>query len=208
MARQLILAAVLSTLPFTVGATDFGTFGPVFPVEEPSILDTIQSRLGEMEQSGELETWRKEMETTTRGYVNRPNPVTGIKKATEPASFEIDLSIILERDLHDHEGRVFARAGTRINPLEHSRFNKRIIVFDGDDPAQVAFALSKGNELDTLLVLINGAPLELMRAHGRRFYFDQQGVIAARFAISRIPSVITRIDPFMRITEVPVGDAQ
>jgi len=208
MDRRLTLFVFLALLPSALHAKDFGTIGPVFPVTEPSLLETIQLRLRAMETSGELEDLREQMQSTTKSYVNRPRPVQGLSKATEYASFEIDLSITLERDLADHQGRIFARAGTRVNPLAYSRFNKRIIVFDGDDPAQVTFALSDGNELDTLLVLTKGAPLQLMKSHGRRFYFDQQGVITGRFQIARLPSVITRQDPMMLVEEIPLGEAE
>ena len=186
-------------------AKDFGTHGPVWNIAEPNLLEVINARLSSMQESEELDAMREEMQDTTRAYVNRPRPVLGLLPAEETHTYEVDLSITLDRDLADHRGVVFARAGTRINPLDYSHFNQRIVVFDGDVPEQVAFALSEGNELDTLLVLTNGAPLELMRAHGRRFYFDQDGQITGRFQITRLPSVITRGGSRMIVQEVPVG---
>lgn len=183
-------------------AMDFGTHGPVWEVDEPNLLEVIYARLTAMEESGELSAMQQEMQDKTRAYVKRPRPVLGLNRATENRSFEVDLSITLERDLKDHRGQIFAAKGTQINPLHFSQFDKRIVVFDGDDPAQVEFALSTGNELDTLLVLINGAPLDLMRAHGRRFYFDQNAQIVDRFQIARVPSVIERSVERMRVTEI------
>lgn len=209
-AAFLFLAIVGATLvaPEPSLAKDFGTHGPVWEIAEPNLLEVIQARLAAMDESGELEDMREEMQDTTRAYVNRPRPVPGLLPAEEPRSYEVDLSITLERDLMDHRGQVFARAGTRINPLDYSHYNQRIVVLDGDDPDQVSFALSEGNELDTLLVLTSGAPLELMRAHGRRFYFDQDAQITSRFQITRLPSVITRGNRVMVVEEVPVGDAR
>ena len=202
-----IVGATLAT-PGPSLAKDFGTHGPVWEIAEPNLLEVIQARLSAMDESGEFEVMREEMQDTTRAYVNRPRPVLGLQPAEEARTYEVDLTITLERDLMDHRGQVFARAGTRINPLDYSHYNQRIVVFDGDNPDQVDFALSDGNELDTLLVLTNGAPLELMRAHGRRFYFDQDGQITSRFQISRVPSVITRGNRVMLVEEVPVGDAR
>ena len=202
-----ILATLCSSMLCTqVAAKDFGQHGPVFEIIEPSLLDTIHARLGEMEASGELLAMQSEMQATTRTYVNRPRPVLGLLKAEVEYIFEVDLTIEVSRDLADHQGRVFAAAGTRINPLQYSRFDKRIVFLDGDDPAQVAWALSEGTELDTLLVLVNGAPLELMREHGRRFYFDQDGIMVERFQIARVPSEVWRADPVMMVREVPVGE--
>lgn len=194
------------TLAVSASAKDFGTHGPVWDIAEPNLLEVINVRLSAMEDSGELDALRDEMQETTRNYVNRPRPVQGLLPAETERRYEVDLSITLERDLTDHRGAVFAQAGTRINPLDYSHFNQRIVVFDGDVPEQVTFALSEGNELDTLLVLTNGAPLELMRAHGRRFYFDQDGQIVSRFQITRLPSVITRGRRRMIVHEIPVGE--
>ena len=167
LAASLGFAAVLE-------AKDLGTIGETYEIIEPNILEVVYARLQELEADGEFDRLQKEMEQTTREYVNRPRPVEGLLKAEDPYQFEVDLSITLTRDLADHTGRVFARAGTVINPLHFSQFNQKIIVFDGDDPAQVEFAIAQGNEVNSLLVLVSGAPLALMRKHQRRFYFDQQ----------------------------------
>ena len=203
--KTLALAILLGLAGGPACAKDLGTHGPVFEIIEPSILDTIKSRLLEMEASGELDAMQRKMQQTTRDYVKRPRPVSGLGKTEQYASWTVDLSITVAQDLADHKGQVFARAGTVVNPLDYSRFDKRIVLFDGDDPAQVEFALSEGNELDTLLVLVNGDPLGLMREHGRRFYFDQDAVLINRFGIHNVPAVVTRADPFMQIEEIVVG---
>lgn len=197
---------VLALCATSAQARDFGTHGPVWEIAEPSLLDTIKERLGAMEEAGEIDAMRDEMQETTRAYVQRPRPVQGLLKATEDRAFEVDMTITVSRDLTDHQGRVFAAQGTRLNPLHYSRFNKRIVLFDGDDPAQVEFALSEGTELDTILVLTNGAPLELMRSHARRFYFDQDAQMVTAFGIERVPSVVTRGAEAMQVREVAVGD--
>lgn len=201
--RTVLLSIVLAS--GQGAAKDLGTHGPLFEITEPSLLDTIKQRLSDMEAAGELDVMKKEMQDRTKAYVNRPRPVTGLGKAETYARWEVDLSITLTQDLADHNGQVFARAGTVVNPLAYSRFNKRIVIFDGDDPAQVEFALSEGDELNTLLVLMNGDPLGLMREHGRRFYFDQDSVMVDRFGIRNVPAVVQRADPFMQVEEIVVG---
>lgn len=206
--RTLSIAPAIAVflLSSGIGETkDLGTHGPLFEVAEPSLLDTIHSRLSEMETSGAVAKMQRDMENRTRAYVDRPRPVPGLARAERSARWVVDLSITLTEDLADHQGRIFARAGTVVNPLGHSRFNKRIVLFDGDDPEQVAFALAEGGELDTLLVLVRGDPLGLMRAHGRRFYFDQDGVLVNRFGIRNVPAVVRRADPVMQVDEIALG---
>ena len=207
MARRacLTLIAALAGLAAPAPAKDFGVHGPLFPVAEASILDLIRDRLAAMEASGELAAMQRDMQAHVRRRVARPVPVPGIGHARARRSYTVDLSVTVERDLADHRGRVFARAGTVINPLDHSAWTRRIVLIDGDAAEQVRFALAEGDELDTLIVLVAGAPLELTAEHGRRFWFDQQGVIAGRFGVTEVPAVITRADPVMRVEIVPVG---
>ena len=205
---NVIVILALGFQPTLASAKDLGVHGPLFDVAEPSILDAIKTRLNQMEQSGELDVMKKEMQDTTKTYVNRPRPVKGLGKAIENVAWDVDLSITLERDLADQNGRIFAHVGTVVNPMGFSRFNKRIVLLDGDDPAQVQFALSEGDELNTLLVLVNGDPLGLMRAHGRRFYFDQDAVLVDRFGIRNVPAVVSRADPLMRVEEIAVGEVE
>ncbi len=208
MARYVLMtAAALGALLWSdpTVAKDLGTHGPVFEIAEPSILDAIHDRLRGMVASGELDQMRQDMEDTTRAYVQRPRPVAGLTRAVEDRYFAVDLSITVERDLTDHRGVVFARAGDVINPLDYSMFGKRIVMLDGDDPEQVAYALSHGTEIDTLLILTNGEPLALTKQHGRRFYFDQDGVISSRFAITALPAEIVRGQGVMNVHEVALG---
>lgn len=75
-----LLAFLITTLSTSVSAKDYGTYGALFPIIEPSILDTINERLEEMQAAGELDQMQKEFEATTRAYVTRPKPVLGLQK--------------------------------------------------------------------------------------------------------------------------------
>lgn len=185
-------------------ADDFGYYGAVFPVIEPSLLDTIFARLGEMEDNGELDAMREEMQQTTRDYVRRPRPVEGLSLTQTYRQFEIDLSITVAQDIADHNGVVFARAGTRLNPLDHSRFNQRLVVIDGNDPDQVEFALGIAALEPTKIIIVNGDPLSLTSQHQVRFWFDQGGVFVQKFKILNVPAVITRSYPNMIVEEIPL----
>ncbi|WP_140846654.1 hypothetical protein [Paracoccus sp. FO-3] len=187
-------------------AKNFGTYGTVFPIAEPDFLEEIMARLRAMEDDGELARMEREMQARTRDYLERPAAAHDLPPAAEYRAWHFDPSITLDRDLADHNGQIFAAAGTTVNPLAWSGFSKRIVVIDGDAPDQVELALEDGNELDTLIVIARGAPLDLMRAHGRRFWFDQDGVIVDRFGLERLPSIITRADPLLMVEEIPVAE--
>ncbi|WP_342075151.1 type-F conjugative transfer system protein TraW [Yoonia sp. SS1-5] len=204
--RTLLLTVVASTAFVTtqVHAADYGVFGALWPVEEPSILETIYVRLSEMEGNGELAQMEEEMKATARARIHRPHPVLGLGTTEVYNSYEVDLSITLDRDLADHRGVVFARAGTRINPLDHSRFNRRLIFINGDDPDQVQFAVEAAAAEPVKIILVNGAPLDLTEANQVLFYFDQGGMLTERFGLTVVPAVVSRMDPVMLVEEIPV----
>jgi conjugal transfer pilus assembly protein TraW len=208
MARPFAMTLTLTLIASAfqpVVAKDLGNFGEVFVVTEPDFLAALMDRLAAMEADGGLARMEREMQDRTRAYATRPRSTSNLPVALRPARFTVDLSIRLDRDLSDDEGRVFATAGTVVNPLAHSAFRKAILFIDGDDADQVAWALRSGTEIDSLIVLTRGAPLELMRKHGRRFWFDQDGILAAKFQIARLPSRVTRADPVMQVEEVLVA---
>lgn len=199
MASTLGVAMVVSPC---VQARDLGNYGEVFAVTEPDFLAEIMARLKAMEADGGLAKMERDMQDRTRSYAMRPRSAGALPSAEVNRAFDIDLTIQVDRDLADHKGQVFAPAGTVVNPLAYSHFRKTILFIDGDDPEQVEWAVAQGTELDSLIVLIKGAPLELMRKHGRRFWFDQDGVMTGRFQIARLPSRVFRMDPVMRVEEV------
>ena len=71
---------------------------------------------------------------------------------------------------------------------------------DGDDPEQLAWAL--GRKEPAKLILVKGAPLELMRARQRRFYFDQGGKLVAHFAIRAVPALVSQRGRQLEVSEI------
>lgn len=203
-AKTLLLTLCLGATQ--ASAKDYGSLGQLYPIHEQDFLEMVREGFVQMEADGRMERIRKESVAQVKRSVERPRGAS-LPLAQVPRSFTVDLTITLERDLSDQNGTIFARAGTKINPMFYSRFNKRIVMIDGDDPEQVDFALSEGNELDTLIVLARGAPLKLMRAHGRKFWFDADQQMLTKFNIQALPSVVTRADPLMRVDEIPMRGA-
>jgi conjugal transfer pilus assembly protein TraW len=200
LSLSLVLGATLHA-----SARDLGNFGEVFPIAEPDLLALIKGKISALIADGGMERLTTEMQDKARGYANRPKGLD-LPRATEDRSFTLDLSIRVDYDLADQNGVVFAAAGTVVNPLAWSGFDKTILFIDGDDLDQVAWAISQGDELDSLIVLTQGAPLDLSKTWGRRFWFDQSGILTNRFQIARLPSRVTRADPVMRIDEVALPE--
>src|SRR3546814_4322186 len=75
-----------------------------------------------------------------------------------------------------------------------------LLFLDGDDPDQLTWALKQ--DANAKLILVKGAPLELMKARQRRFYFDQGGKLTERFGIRSVPARVRQQGRVLEISEI------
>jgi conjugal transfer pilus assembly protein TraW len=200
-------AAIITLLLTCLGAAtpgiarDYGQQGAVWPIVEPDLLAQIHARLTHLEKTGETARLIEELKRRTIARVNRPEPVAGIGSAAATRSWRFDPTITVERDIADDKGRVIIAAGTRINPLDTVPLRTPLVFLDGDDPAQLAWAVRRFSPTRAKLILVSGAPLELMKARQRRFYFDQGGSLVKHFGIRAVPATVEQQGRVLIITE-------
>ena len=202
MSKLILPAALLAVLlcPAPVLARDYGQRGTVFPVIERDLLEQIHSRLTQMERSGETARLNEDLKRRTIARVNRPDPVAGIVRASEARRWQFDPTITLAADIRGAEGEMIHAAGTRVNPLDSVGLRADLLFLDGDDPDQLAWALKQ--DANAKLILVKGAPLELMKARQRRFYFDQGGKLTERFGIRSVPARVRQQGRLLEISEI------
>ena len=202
MSKLILPAALLAVLlcPAEVLARDYGQRGTVFPVIERDLLEQIHSRLTQMERSGETARLNEDLKRRTIARVNRPDPVAGIVRASEARRWQFDPTITLAADIRGAKGELIHAAGTRVNPLDSVGLRADLLFLDGDDPDQLAWALKQ--DANAKLILVNGAPLELMKARQRRFYFDQGGKLTERFGIRSVPARVRQQGRLLEISEI------
>ena len=198
----------LAEISIPASAKDLGVRGATWPVAEPDLLAAIEARLRGMESSGELARLEREARANARARLEAPDPVPGIVPATEERARLLDPSVTVPRDIRTPDGALVAAAGTRVNPLERMTLTRGLLFVDGRREAEIAWALAREEEdaRPARIVLLAGRPLELMRRHRRPFFFDQGGVLAARFGIAATPSLVGQAGTLLRITEIPVDD--
>ena len=202
MSKLILPAALLAVLlcPAEVLARDYGQRGTVFPVIERDLLEQIHSRLTQMERSGETARLNEDLKRRTIARVNRPDPVAGIVRASEARRWQFDPTITLAADIRGAKGELIHAAGTRVNPLDSVGLRADLLFLDGDDPDQLAWALKQ--TVNAKLILVKGAPLELMKARQRRFYFDQGGKLTERFGIRSVPTRVRQEGRLLEISEI------
>ena len=202
MSKLILPAALLAVLlcPAPVLARDYGQRGTVFPVIERDLLEQIHSRLTQMERSGETARLNEDLKRRTIARVNRPDPVAGIVRTSEARRWQFDPTITLAADIRGAKGELIHAAGTRVNPLDSVGLRADLLFLDGDDPDQLAWALKQ--TVNAKLILVKGAPLELMKARQRRFYFDQGGKLTERFGIRSVPARVRQQGRLLEISEI------
>ncbi|HBA6583443.1 TPA: type-F conjugative transfer system protein TraW, partial [Escherichia coli] len=136
MYRRLLILLALSGM---VQAKNLGTWGEMYPIAEQDMLTTIQTRLKAMEASGEMAREQEAFKQRVIENTLRPKPVEGLTLAQENTTHYIDPSLTVSEDLKDHQGRVFARKGQVINPLDTVPFTDTLYFIDADNPQQLAW---------------------------------------------------------------------
>ena len=198
-AAALLASGMLAPSPAL--ARDYGQQGNVWSIAEPDLLAQIHARLAAMEASGETKRLNEALKRKTIARVNRPEPVAGIVRAAHKRQWHFDPTITVNEPIADDKGRTVIAAGTRVNPLDSVALRHPLVFLDGDDASQLAWASQRFGKTGAKFILVKGAPLDLMKARQRRFYFDQGGKLVAHFGIRAVPAVVTQDGRRLLVTE-------
>lgn len=210
MPRLSWLLLLIIVTPCLAKSVDLGAVGKTYEIAEPDMLQSIYSRLKTAEEHGELARIEKEMKERFIAYANRPRGAA-LPRVQKARTHYFDPSIKFGQEITDYEGKVLWPAGTAVNPLEYISLTQQWVFFDGDDPAQVAWAFAyqqsnAGKNTGRLvLILTQGAVLELMKQWQRQIYFDQGGKLIERFGIDALPAVVRQEGKRLRIDLIEPG---
>lgn len=191
----LLLVSLIGFPPMSL-AQNLGVEGAVYEIVEPDMLAGIHRKLSLMEQSGELARQKKRLIKQSIRHILRPKRVRGVSdlgKGEAPKSHTIDPSIHVDNDILDPDGRLIAKQGETVNPLDYVAFDEVLLFINGDDPAQVNWAhkladQNQGLENRLKVILTNGNVRTTTQALKGRVYFDQEGVLCQRFKIRHVPT--------------------
>lgn len=197
-----LAAAGLLAGPMRSEARDFGVEGQAFPIIEPDLLATIESRLRRAESSGELARMNEVFARRVEAKVRRPDPVGGITPARAARSWDYDPTALIEQDIRDQKGNLIAAAGQRINPLDFVAIRQELVFIDGDDRGELDWALARYADPAAKIIFVKGSPIDQMTARKRRFYFDQEGRLTGTFGIRHTPAVVSQTGRTMRVSEI------
>jgi conjugal transfer pilus assembly protein TraW len=185
-------------------ATDLGIHGVTYQIKEKSLLEEIQEKLQEAKKDGRLDKFQNGVKKQMLDQANNPEPVDGILKATSSREWLYDPSISWPDDLKDQNGKVFYRAGTKVNPLDKISLTRALLFIDGSDESQVKWALDQYNRRKSKakIILVKGRIIDLMKKKKVRLYFDQTGFLVKKFSIKAVPASVEQEGKMLRVKEV------
>lgn len=207
MVIHIALSPLLLLFSFNVCSKDLGIHGQVFEITEKDLLEEIQQKLVKLHKNGTLDDIQKQHALQAQKSIRRPKAVEGITRTKHARVWLHDPSLLISKDIKDHLGRIFVKAGTVINPLDTVKFTRPFLFLDGDDKEQIAW-LKQSFKLDESVlkvILINGTPLTLSEELAMPVYFDQGGKLTQHFHIKAVPAVIKQQGKKLLVEEICVG---
>lgn len=204
--RKFIASILLITFPLMVSAADLGVFGQTYPILEMDFLEYIQMKLNDMQKNGEMRAVQNRFRENVARHSDRPMPVRNISRSMSNKSWTIDPSITVPYDMKDLNGRIFAKAGTIINPLKYITIHHPMFFIDGDDPAQIQWInqIIKQERQDIKLVLVNGSVSDTVKIIQQPVYFDQEGRLTTKFHIQHVPATVSQQGKHLLIQEMAI----
>lgn len=186
-------------------ARDLGVAGQTFAILERDLLTVIESRLKDLNDTGELSHHVDKIQTALEDKVKRPQAGVVLPRAKEPKTYSYNPALTVPYDLKDHQGKVFHKAGARINPLESVTLSKELVFFNGDDPEQVSWVQDyRKGQKPLKLILTQGAPFEIMESLGALVYFDRHGFLSKKFKLSHVPAIVKQQGRKLVVEEIVI----
>ena len=202
----LLTLCVSATTPLFSTAKNLGVHGPTFAIEEKNLLEVIQAKLQDLQKQGEIAAINTQIIEKVKHSALNPTPLH-LPTATEYKARVFDPTYVVQKDITDHQGQMIAKAGTKVNPLDHFQWGTPILLINGEDPDQISLAKT----MKAKLVLVKGSPFRISKEEtrpenkpeNRQMYFDQGGRIVKHFGITRVPSKISQQGTVLLIEEIP-----
>ena len=197
MKTALVSAVLLFLMVHPALSRVIGTFGRTYKILERDALEEIQERADHVNWKSKLGGIQPE-EFHPRGLRELP-------RARSDNTFLIDMTYTLDFDIPDGKGGILYPRGYRFNPLSYLSLKQTLVVFNGDDPLQIAWLKSSGLLLknDTVLLLSGGSFVNVEKNLDRLVYYVTPQIVD-RFHLRFTPAVIQQSDRMMEVREFRV----
>lgn len=199
-------AALLSISPRSTHAEDLGSYGHQWNIEEEDGVQQMIDKLKKMKEDGTLDKIQKQYQQDFIDRMNNPTPIAGISKATKARTYTVDPSITVQEPIRNEEGAVMVAPGTRINPLDFTKWSKSVVLIDARDEDQVDFVRQRLiDHPNDKIILVGGSFIKLMKELKVRVYYDLGGAFTKRFNLTKVPAVVSQAGKVLHVQELVLG---
>lgn len=204
------LAALLSaSIGPAAWAEDLGSYGHQWNIDEEDGVQQMINKLKKMEQDGTLSKLQKQYQQDFIERMNNPEPIAGISKATEPRTYRVDPSIVIDEPITNADGVVIVAPGTRINPLDYTGWSKAVVLIDARDKDQVDFVKKRlVDHPNDKIILVGGSFIRLMKDLKVRVYYDLGGAFTKRFKLTKVPAVVSQSGKTLLVQELVLAQGE
>ena len=185
---------------------NIGQQGQIYEIAEENFMETIKRRMADID--GE------KMQEEAVGRFWGHQKFSKLPLAEETASFMVDLSFTVNDDVQLPNGDYLAKRGDKINPLDMLPFQRVGIVFDGSDPAQVAWANKEVERAmkNKALPILMTTDLDISEDGWEAFEALNNSIpgypvkmavapVIQRFQVEKVPSRFEQDGKMIRVTE-------
>lgn len=191
----------------------FGKYGNSFEIKEEGFLEMIYRKL----KAVDIEKEQQKMMEITKKRVEEPIPLDRIKEVRENREYRFDPTYVLDEDIKRPDGTIIYPAGTKVNPLDKMKFDRKLYFIDARKERQVEWLKAEleqenkksmekdESKIEARVILVGGRPQELSMKLGREIYFDQFGELTGRFKIEYVPATLEQDGKLLKIREIHIN---
>lgn len=201
--RSMVAAMCLAAFAMSAVASPKVRLGPVYRIAEQDMLEELQGKLKSMEKDGTLQRLQEQAVSSSIRSINRPAGAS-LPRAARARQWMHDPTYVVPADIADHQGRVFAYAGDRINPLERGVGLRQPLLFvDANDPVQLKALPNLVEQLKSpKVILVAGDWQAASKLLAKQVFFDQRGTLVKTFGISAVPAVVRQNGLTLQVDEL------
>lgn len=180
---------------------DLGKWGQVHLIEEQDLKEHLLEKIKAVD-------WEQQFQNAREGFWDRQKWIA-LPTTEKSTTRTIDPTYVVSQDIRDKDGEILVPAGTTYNPLHHSPFTTKLIIFNPDRPAELDIAIAEGKKHTRVKYLVNELPGErsfrsfhrLQNQVGAKVFLLSEA-IATRFEIRATPSLVEAVGEHYQVTEL------
>lgn len=192
MANLLICWIMMTS--FCLQAVDLGTYGQLFEIKEMNLLDYLCEKSQSLSRNELTQLFEQ---VRPQFHANQV-----LQTAITYRRFYFDPTVCAQEDILNQQGILIVAKGQCANPLDYTSLSTELLFLDGNNISHIEWAKRQSKE--ACWILTNGSPLTLEEKEKRSIYFDQQGVLAQKLALTFLPAKVSQSGKLLLIEEFPV----